>query len=296
MPYFKVISGEAEYGTEAMGLGELALHYIVWALKRAADQSVILIEEPETFIAEQSQSKLMDFIAERCVQSESWAVITTHSQHILRKVQPNHTAIVAHYGDTTKFIVPNSEEERLTALGLPASSKQGVLLTEDKVGMVFVTTILERQRPILLQSLRILHVGGSGNVVTKVNEFPKLGKWFRAIGLLDGDERDKGHVCEGMLTFLPTNSPPEVILQEVIVKRPDAVSEALRIGQKQLELALSSVEGMEHHEWLEELAKRVDKDLEELARCGFEVWMHNGENAKQCEVVAGAIIAHLTNG
>ena len=87
-----------------------------------------------------------------------------------------------------------------------------------------------------------------------------------------------------------------MILREVIVKRPNAVSEALHISQKQLELALSSVEGMEHHEWLEELAKRVEKDLEELARCGFVEWMRDHENAKQCELLAGAIIAHFTNG
>jgi predicted ATPase len=289
MPYFKVVSGEATYGTEAMGLGELALHYIVWALRRASLHSVILIEEPETFVAEQSQTKLMDFVAKICVNTDSWAVITTHSQHILRKVPPNHTAIVARFGETTKFIIPEAESQRLTALGLPNNSKEGVLLVEDRIAGVFITTILERYCPALIQSLRVVDVSGAGNVVTKVNQFPKMDKWFQAVAVLDGDERSKKHECEGLLAFLPGDVAPEILLEQLIKASPGSVAEKLRLDCASFELALSSVEGMEHHDWLEELSRRTDKKIEEVAGAGFDVWIDQGENSKECETLAEEI-------
>jgi predicted ATPase len=289
MPYFKVVSGNVTYGTEAMGLGELALQYIVWALKRASPHSVILIEEPETFVAEQSQTKLMDFVAKTCVQTESWAVITTHSQHILEKVQPNHTAIVARYGETTKFIIPETESQRLTALGLPNNAKEGVLVVEDKVAGVFVATILARYRPAMTRSWRIVDVAGAGNVITKVNQFPKMDKWFRAVGLLDGDERAKGHECQGLLAFLPGEVAPEVLLEKSIKGNPGSVADKLYVDGASFELALSSVEGMEHHDWLEELSKRSDRSLEEVAGAGFDAWIDEGENAKGCEALVEEI-------
>jgi len=167
--------------------------------------------------------------------------------------------IVARYADTTKFIIPETEYQRLTALGLPNSSKEGVLLVEDSVSSVFATLILERYRPALIQSFRIIEVWGARNAVTKVNEFPRMGKWFQAIGVLDGDERANKHECVGSLTFLPGEVAPEIILRHSIRTDPNRVAESLYIDGASFELALSSVEGMEHHDWLEELAKRTGK-------------------------------------
>jgi hypothetical protein len=163
------------------------------------------------------------------------------------------------------------------------------LLVEDRVSSVFATLILERYRPALIQSFRIIEVSGAGNAVTKVNEFPRMGKWFQAIGVLDGDERANKRECVGSLTFLPGEVAPEIILQHSIRTDPNRVAESLHIDGASFELALSSVEGMEHHDWLEELAKRTGKKVEELARAGFDVWIDQGEHRKECEALVDTI-------
>ena len=49
-----------------MGLGEVSALYIYWCLSRAAENSILIVDEPETYLAHNSQSALIDVLAKFC--------------------------------------------------------------------------------------------------------------------------------------------------------------------------------------------------------------------------------------
>jgi hypothetical protein len=59
-PYFRVSSAGMTYGSETMGIGEMALFLTRWQLLRAPPKSVVLIEEPEVHVTPKSQKMLLD--------------------------------------------------------------------------------------------------------------------------------------------------------------------------------------------------------------------------------------------
>lgn len=65
-----------------MGLGELS--YIYWCLVRAPEHSILIVDEPETYLAHYSQTALLDVLAMFCSEKSIWGVIATHSFTILK--------------------------------------------------------------------------------------------------------------------------------------------------------------------------------------------------------------------
>jgi predicted ATP-dependent endonuclease of OLD family len=89
VPYFEVVSNGVQYNSKTMGLGELSVHYVLWHLQRIARDSIILIEEPETYLAPRSQEALINVLAKLSIEKNVWIVLTTHSPNILKKYHCN---------------------------------------------------------------------------------------------------------------------------------------------------------------------------------------------------------------
>lgn len=69
-PYFEVTCDGITYTSEGMGRGELSLLTAFWGIHRAKRNSIIILEEPETFTSCRSQQALMDHIAMWCATKE----------------------------------------------------------------------------------------------------------------------------------------------------------------------------------------------------------------------------------
>lgn len=282
IPYFKVKSAGIEYGTEAMGLGEASLHYLWWHLKRLPPQSVVLIEEPETYVSARSQSAFIDLLARTCLIRNSSAIVTTHSPHVFAKIPPKDTLILLKDGKQSKIIIRDSEESRQLALGVPTLiPKAGVLLVEDRMAREFASAWLRRHNPDMLRGWRIVDVESSGQILNKLEHFPILGDWFIAVGLFDGDERDKGHKSKGRFCFLPGNAAPEILLQNAIRRSPEDISRLLKVELELLHIILSSIEGLDHHDWFLELVRRLANNgvsFSSLVEVSFDCWVALDDN------------------
>jgi ABC-type cobalamin/Fe3+-siderophores transport system ATPase subunit len=298
-PYFRVRSGGLEYGTEGMGLGEASLHYIMWNLKRMPESSVVLIEEPETYISARSQGALVDTLADTCAKRNGSALLTTHSAQVFAKIPPEHTIILLKKGNETRVVVKDTDAARLMALGVPpVEEKAGVLLVEDRMARELAWVWLARVRPELLRSWRILDVGSTGEVIKTLNHFPKLEPWFRAIGLLDGDESKNKHETTGRVSFLPGEQPPEVLLKSAILERPDEIANILRIDTDAVRIATSAIGGLDHHDWFLDLSNYLKSSgviFRDLVASSFDVWMSIGSNSDTSAKAFDELIAYMTS-
>jgi predicted ATPase len=286
-PYFRVECGAQQYGTEGMGLGEMAIHYVMWAVDQIQRGGVLLIEEPENYIGYRAQGTLIDYIAKICGEKAATTILTTHSPVVLERIPLDHTILVVRHEGVVKMFSPENLDTRSLALGiLPArsSKKDGGFVVEDRTARVFADAWLTETAGDLIDSYKVIDIpGGAGEVLTLLDKFPSLPGWFSVVGLLDGDERDKREQQSG-LAFLPGNEPPEVLMQSVILSHWRDVAGSLSVAEADMMSVLSSLEGLDHHDWFIELQKRIRVSFEALVQAAVRHWLSVAQNKVESDL------------
>lgn len=83
-PFFEVRAGNTTYDSRSVGLGELASFYLWWSLKRVSPNTVLLVEEPESYLSPMCQAAFADVLAKYTVQKKPFVILTTHSPEIIQ--------------------------------------------------------------------------------------------------------------------------------------------------------------------------------------------------------------------
>lgn len=283
-----------------MGLGEISIAYILWHLERAKENSIALIEEPETFLAPRSQAALVDVLASYCASKGLWIVLTTHSPAILQRVPSQHIRYIARPTETGKVIVPSHPSQYLEPLGV-LPERLGVLLVEDRAAREFARAWLGATEMDLLQCVSIHDVGGDGEVIKSL-AFPKLNGLGCIVGVLDGDRRamtakENGAIAAKVnwpFMFLPGDKTPEVLLRECSEGQEAALATRLNRPIATVEIVLASLQGIDHHDWLEEAHKRLGVSYESLVVSLYSLWAEAPVNAAAASEAGGQLRMFLT--
>lgn len=87
LPYFRVsIDGET-YDSRSMGNGEHFLLFLFWRINRTEKDTLLLIEEPETYISIKSQIAFSNYLGMQMAQKGTKVILTTHSPYILNNIK-----------------------------------------------------------------------------------------------------------------------------------------------------------------------------------------------------------------
>ena len=116
--FFKVNTSGLNYDSSSMGIGEHFIFYVFYMLETIAKESIIIIEEPESYISVLSQRKLIDYIAKVIKEKRISVIITTHSPHILRRIKPDHIRILFNNSGNIDLRVPSDIEDARRHLGI----------------------------------------------------------------------------------------------------------------------------------------------------------------------------------
>lgn len=275
IPYFKVAVNGLSYGTEYMGLGELSALYIFWCLNRASNDSVLIIDEPETYLSHNSQIALIDVIAKFCSEKSIWAIIATHSFGILNRIPPEHVKLITRVGNDIRFSTYDNQQAYFQALGMP-KRESGVILVEDRAAREFGKLWIRKFFPLLTNEFEFKDVGSVDEIKKWLN-FPKVGSWLNIIGLFDGDERGLKQEYNWPYTFLPGNFAPEKVLRESALKHLDELGNKLNRDISDIHLILSTIDGLDHHDWLEEFQKKSGLEYNQLIKVLFDIFLIDNE-------------------
>jgi len=299
-PYFFVEADGVKYGSESMGHGEMALHLLEWHFRRISKKSILLIEEPEVHVSPRSQVALMDLLAQTCTEAEVVAVVSTHSLSVIERVPQENTRLLFREAGKVWSIPRPSPEKLYSALGV-ALRPQGIVLVEDRVAREFARALFLKFAPYLLRVLEIRIAGSDSEVLTNLIVFPEGGAWFSVTGLFDGDMREK---IPQMLkdkeksrqpmprwphVFLPGEVAPEILLRVAVTDQADKLAGYLGREVNDVRLALSNMQGRDHHDWLEDLAKELVMSHEQLLHALFSVWAEKEENRQLAMLMVEAI-------
>lgn len=173
LTHFKVKANGVEYAVENMGLGELALAHIFWLLETAKKRSIILIEEPETFIASASQLALIDVIAYYASKKQLWICISTHSEHILSRI-PEKNIYALTRDATGRHAVRRNvrRDEHLSQLRL-APRPAGYIFCEDWVGVTFAKQLLDSVGSPIVANYQFIPLFGDSKIERMLQTYPE---------------------------------------------------------------------------------------------------------------------------
>lgn len=302
-PYCIVSCDGAEYAMEEMGMGEGSLFLIWWKLSQIRSPGILLLEEPETHITPQSQRAMMDLIAEKC-DKLLCCIITTHSPDVIAHVPSACVRLLVRHNNTVHVL--NSPDESQLHLVLGVEVPKSVILTvEDRCASVIVKELLRVFRSDISSRVHVTIGGSDSEVLGALKHFPVSIPGPKLVGVLDGDMKHKYDLSNladvfipnGMkhpLEFLPWSVAPDEFFRDFCCNKTHDIAKGLSVSEEQITTILSSIEGCEHHDWIDELGKRADVSFETIVQTLLHVILADPERRQECESFADRIAHHAT--
>ena len=103
VPYFIAKSKGVTYDTRDMGSGEYAALYILWSLKRLEKNSLVFVEEPETFLSFMVQHNLSVLFAKYASLKKSAFTISTHSYPMIQHYRSESIKSLLYFKNKIKY-------------------------------------------------------------------------------------------------------------------------------------------------------------------------------------------------
>lgn len=296
VPYFEVTSFGVTYKSENMGLGEYALFYMFWFLNRLEGPSILLIEEPESYIFPRSQENYMNYLASISVSKGIWCIVTTHAPQILKRIMPECVSLMMNTASGSMLIKSQKPVDYISALG-EDPQKNGIVFVEDYASQEFFKMITSKYDNSFLKTFAITRAGSYSQVIGALKSIPSIGHWLKVLGVLDGDMRENNiEINSGWgLVFLPGNEAPDQLLVNIIKEYPDDIAKFLNKGKELVSLAIASLEGVNHHDYLCGFATHLNLQVDHIILAAFNVWINIPDNQSQAREFYDSVVSAISD-
>jgi energy-coupling factor transporter ATP-binding protein EcfA2 len=294
-PYYKVEAHGATYGSEAMGLGEFSMFYLLWWLDSLPRESLVLIEEPEAFISPRSQSAVANALVKFTDEKRLFCLTTTHSPMLLNSVPPDCIRVLVRNGPECELVQPSEYDEHLAVLGVERTSI-GILFVEDMLAQYALESALEQYAPSVLRAFSIVRGGSWSDILTTLNGIPVDGHPKSFVGVLDADQRDSNRECKWPLYYLPGDGAPDRQLCEAVYSNMDGFAEGLNRRSENISMQMANLHGIDPHDWPHEFARQSGIEVIAVAKAMARCWVRDERWAKGAEELASALRDNLVRG
>jgi predicted ATPase len=282
IPYFSVDTMGIQYDTRNMGIGEHFLFYIFWKLWKAPVDSMVIIEEPETFIGLESQRNLMNYIAKVVTEKGISTVLTTHSPYILENIKNENISIIGRVSGMVGITNPSIQVSANAILG-EKNRVCGTFFVEDEAAEMFLEIILEDINISLYRNYTIQAVGSSSEITKCLQCIKTIKVKYNFVGIYDEDQREQ---LEGVRlnwphTYLPVKDDVETTMKKLLSNSDNIrlFSEELNINIGELIIILSSISGEDHHDWFHDLCRKISKNETIVLRALYKIWKNDNTEA-----------------
>ena len=279
-PFFEVTYGSVKYDATQMGAGEYAALFLWWTLSNAQKGSIILIEEPETFLSVLNQESLLNFLVKIIEKNKHCAIMTSHSGNLLQAMPAGSVRYLSRSGGNCS-VVDSPDPTYLEAVGMEFR-KDIFVFVEDGVAKTIGEIIIERFDPLLARRCQLAVVHGEAVITKSLEGLADNPFGLKFLGWYDGDQAGKLPAkIASFAAFLPGDKAIETILRTMAHADPDALGAAL--GSNRVVEVLGSLEGVDHHDWLWRFAKAINRDPQSVLTGMFGLWLADSDNLKTAE-------------
>lgn len=281
-PYFRVKEGNVEYDTIKMGTGEYCLLYIYWYIKKQKKKSIILIEEPESFIGIRSQKFLMNFFAQESVNKGCSFIISTHSPYVLENIHNENISIISRMSGNALIKKPTAMSAHAILGG--DDELKGTFLVEDELAKSFLELFLERENVRAFKHFDIVVANSASDISNILNKKVLKSINHKIVGVYDGDQKKEqlNNIVLKYL-FLPLEKDVEYDMKQLLSSDNTYIEVAEKIGKKQEDFfeLLSNISGLDHHDWWDSLCDNLAINEKALLIMLYDIWRsHNTDKVE----------------
>ncbi|MDH2200420.1 ATP-dependent nuclease [Ectopseudomonas oleovorans] len=192
------------YSENNMGFGEGRILYTVDKLENSPEQSLFILEEPETSLHESAQHEFTKYLIDVCQRRHHQIILSTHSSVILNALPPDARKLITR--DANGVEVRN----KISACHIRAILSSGHvrnldICVEDIFAKILLTEAIRTKRKDILKAIAIHDIGDKDAVREAVHVLNKTGK--KSIAVRDADV---GQDIKNHLLSFPGSRPPEV--------------------------------------------------------------------------------------
>jgi predicted ATPase len=281
-PFCRVTENGQSYDIRTMGLGELAAMCVYWLVRRTPARSIILLEEPESFLNPRSQAHLIDFIVSHAAEKNCSCIISTHSPNVVKKFNNEELYFIIKLTAEGAIIgnkINNVYFKKQIGLniGIPV-----VLLVEDQVALDACISWVSTSADLRERDIEICIVAGTSELDSFVHAWPGHSKTVCVVALYDGDQRPRleqmrrdrpDRWARPTYACLPGGVSMEALLRTFTRREGQSAAEALKLSVEQFAAIQGNIEGMDEHDWLSHLAGRVGRPKANVIHELLQAWL-----------------------
>lgn len=278
--------GAPPYGSEHMGSGELRIHVLCWALRRAANGTLFIVDEADALLAEISQGALLDAFAVASAEKGLTFILASHSSRTIFQAPRNCIRVLTRGGGDISVIDPATISQAIAVLGA-TKSPGTMVLCEDIVAREVAQELLNASKLDLAADVEIMIAGSAAEITRYRNNFPKSARGCRIIGLYDGDMgMENAANWPGLL--LPGPGSPEIVIRAAVEQDINEFAERLARPADTIRAALAASEGSDPHDWIYEFAKHAASTRSNIISAAMQLWIVRNQATHQafCEEMA----------
>jgi predicted ATPase len=276
-PYFRVVRNSQQAEVWTMSASEFWVHYVIWHLRSADENEVVLIDEPETFLAQPGHRAFVDEIARLALETRCQVILATHSEEMIRRLPP---VVVRQVSSTANGAVVSevaSTEALLRTLGRSRAPLALLVFVEDDMARKIVHFFLACYAPDRVAQVDVIDSGGKDEVMRGV-KISGRSRRLRTVGVLDGDQRDL--YADERLLFLPGVMAPEVLLLEVLRSRDQDAAARLGAATPDLLIAIDAARFVPHQRVFEVMSEALaSTKADDLIRVALSMWLEDDSTA-----------------
>lgn len=240
-----------KYSEAHMGYGEGRSQHLIAILETLPDQSLVLIEEPETSLHPSAQYQFGKYLMDVSSTKKHQIFLTTHSEYLLEAL-PSKSRIYLHKRESDINVLTGLTSSQAKSLMTHGYHKALCILVEDECAKSILTEIIRRIDQDLLRSVGIYVGGDKQKIASAIRTLAETGLTVSAVRDGDVQPSPKENIFK-----LPGSLPPEKELFLSTSVRT-YISEEYHICLEDFTAAYLS--GIDHHEWIEKLADHISQD------------------------------------
>lgn len=279
--FFKVKTKNIAYDSTGMGIGEHFILYIYYILETIKEGSILIIEEPESYISVLSQQRLVDYIAKIISEKKISVIMTTHSPHILKRIRADHVRIISNRTGKTEMHIPARIEDAKKHLGIEyrkTDSNIATLFVEDNIARMFVCQILKEETPLIENIVDVVYVGGHPQITARLSFDDSKYMSHRLVGIYDDDVKEKEDFKSEELKwpylFLPVEDCVEKEIMNFLSDEHNEIvlCNKLGISRPTFAAVLSKREGEDLHDWFMDICNDLEIQYESFIKEFYILW------------------------
>ena len=285
-PFFEVTLDANRYDSRTMGAGEFAAFYLWWHLARVTPNSVILIEEPETFLSPKTQGAFTDHLLAVMYAKKICVVMTSHSGELITPLPESCIRFLRREPAGVRLVTDAPSPILLDTIGIK-TPVDTLVFVEDEGAENFCRLWIEQNQPYMSHRMKFVVKGGEGPIVSVLRSMDRDYGEIKVLGLFDGDQRGKipNDVAEKAL-FLPGDSRIERLFRGEIIADPLRLTTAL--GGRDVSDVLFGLQGADDHDWFLGLAKGLSMHPSQTFMLLYGLWMEADANKEAAKVAFAA--------